>query len=56
MEYRIVYFERYSSDELVKVLTEEVNRLMREGWMPQGGISIVKDELGFYNAYQAMIK
>jgi hypothetical protein len=48
-KYRIV--EKMSG----KLLEMSVNGLIEEGWKPQGGLQIAKDEhLGHY--YQAMIK
>jgi hypothetical protein len=38
-----------------KPLIDEVNRLMKEGWRPQGGIAALDTENAWYY-FQAMIK
>ena len=49
MEYCIV-----KEDTIVK-FTDEVNRLLKEGWRPQGGMSVIWDEAYTYY-YQAMVR
>jgi len=49
MEYVIV------SNHSVIFLEGEINEMIKDGWKPQGGLSVVKDGLG--TSYcQAMIK
>jgi hypothetical protein len=49
MEYCIV------KDDAAVKFTDEVNRLMKEGWKPQGGVAVIWDETYTYH-YQAMIR
>jgi hypothetical protein len=42
-------------DDAAVKFTDEVNRLMKEGWRPQGGMSVIWDETYTYY-YQAMIR
>jgi hypothetical protein len=49
MEYCIV-----KEDTIVK-FTDEVNRLLKEGWRPQGGVAVIWDEAYTYY-YQAMVR
>jgi hypothetical protein len=49
MEYCIV-----KEDTIVK-FTDEVNQLLKEGWRPQGGMSVIWDEAYTYY-YQAMVR
>ena len=49
MEYCIV-----NHDAVVK-FTAEVNRLMEEGWRPQGGVAVIWDEAYTYY-YHAMVR
>jgi cobyrinic acid a,c-diamide synthase len=49
MEYCIV------KENAVGQFTDEVNRLLKEGWKPQGGVAVIWDEAYTYY-YQAMIR
>lgn len=49
MEYCIV------KENAVGQFTDEVNRLIKEGWRPQGGITVLWSEAYTYY-YQAMIR
>ena len=55
--YKIVYAqEKYLYDATRKV-EKEVNKLKREGWKEQGGVSISRAELdGNFYVAQAMVK
>lgn len=50
MEYRIV-----EGAQVMQKFIDEVNKLMKEGWRPQGGIAVIDNENAWYY-YQAMIK
>ena len=56
MQYDVVFFENYDIVEALKMTKEEVNRLSKEGWKPQGGIFVNQNEEGFYQIFQAIIK
>jgi hypothetical protein len=60
MEYRIVIGEVKNLfirdvEKAAADLTEEMNRLMKEGWEPQGGISNILAGTGVY-MIQAAVK
>ena len=50
MEYKIV------EGSWVHDLEKKVERLIKEGWVPKGGVAITKDEYDSDTFYQAMIK
>lgn len=50
MEYRILEGS-WSND-----LETKVHRLIKEGWIPQGGVAVTVDEYDSETFYQAMIK
>jgi hypothetical protein len=50
MRYRIVYARYYE-----KTLEEQVNKLIRQGWTPQGGVFVVGSPNNWHY-FQAMIK
>ena len=56
MEYKVVYAQGEDFDEAAERLTMEVNKLLKEGWVLQGGVaqSITKYEWHFMS--QAMVK
>lgn len=55
--YKIVYYKTTTLELATQRLQDEVNRLEKEGWMPQGGISVVRPGPNcFYIAAQAMVK
>jgi hypothetical protein len=56
MEYKVVYFERYSEDEVITTLEEKVTELLSQGWQTQGGVTVIRDTQNFYHVYQAMVK
>jgi len=56
MEYKVVYFERYSEDEAITTLEEKVTELLSQGWQTQGGVTVIRDTQNFYHVYQAMVK
>ncbi|SVE49759.1 uncharacterized protein METZ01_LOCUS502613 [marine metagenome] len=37
-------------------LEREVNKMIKEGWKPQGGLQIVRDNYDIEKIYQAMVK
>ena len=37
-------------------LEREVNKIIKEGWKPQGGLQIVRDSYNIEKFYQAMVK
>mgnify|MGYP003302145704 CR=1 FL=1 len=49
MKYKVVFG---STDKFVDL----VNDMIRDGWEPQGGVSVVNDSMVGYIAFQAMIK
>ena len=57
MDYTVVFNTGWQSNtsSVLKELAHEVRRLSREGWKPQGGISVVFTSTNI-NVYQAMIK
>ena len=53
MQYKIITGSSGLSEKrTVKELVEEVNKEMQDGWVPQGGVCILKG----ITIYQAMIK
>ena len=50
MKYRIVY-----AQSIEKVLEEQVNKLLKQGWRPQGGVFVVGSPTGWHY-WQAMVK
>jgi hypothetical protein len=50
MKYRIVY-----ASSIEKVLEEQVNKLIKQGWRPQGGVFVVGSPTGWHY-WQAMVK
>jgi hypothetical protein len=50
MKYRIVY-----ARNIEKTLEEQVNKLIKQGWRPQGGVFVVGSPNGWHY-WQAMIK
>ena len=59
MEYQIVRERRSSLSECFTCIEKKVNKLCREGWKPQGGVSIsvrADEYTATYYACQAMIK
>jgi hypothetical protein len=49
-EYKLVMKENFGGD-----FQKEINALIRRGWRPQGGVSIVRDNVGLVFC-QAMVK
>lgn len=56
MEYKVIFFVRYSEDEAIEKLSEQINELLSNGWHTQGGIAVIRDSMNFYHVYQAMVK
>lgn len=58
MEYQIVYSsEIYEHFAAIRDLQDKVRELIKHGWQPQGGVSIVFSSYSHkYVATQAMIK
>ncbi len=56
MEYQVVYAQGAEFNKVVDELNKKVNRLIKEGWVLQGGVaqSITKYEWHFMS--QAMVK
>jgi hypothetical protein len=50
MKYRIVYARNYE-----KSLEDQVIKLIKQGWTPQGGIFVVGSPTGWHY-WQAMVK
>jgi hypothetical protein len=50
IRYRIVYARNYE-----KALEDQVNKLIKQGWVPQGGVFVVGSPNGWHY-WQAMIK
>ena len=48
MTYRVI------NKESINNLQFEINKLMEEGWKPQGGVCVTSEQ-GYRNFYQAMI-
>ena len=40
MEYKIVSFLARTIDDATQNVTDKVNNLMKDGWVPQGGVSV----------------
>lgn len=56
MQYTVVYAQGNWMSVTVSELGEKVERLCREGWKPQGGITITTSPFKIYYACQAMVK
>ena len=59
MEYKIVSFEAKTITEATQNVTDEVNYLMKYGWVPQGGVSVSISVVGYSSYYyvaQALVK
>jgi len=56
MDYRIVYVDNNVKRDALIELEEKVNRLCRDGWKLQGGISVTTNKNGGYLACQAMVR
>lgn len=59
MEYKVVFVEKNSISFATMDLEKKVNALIKEGWKPQGGISISKWDDGTFihiTLSQAMIR
>ncbi len=56
--YKIVYADRFLYDNATADLEAEVNALIKEGWIPQGGVSITTNAENHqrYVLCQAMVK
>ena len=49
--------KRIIKEELKEAYSrEEVNKIIKEGWKPQGGLQIVRDSYNIEKFYQAMVK
>lgn len=55
MQYTLVAKGGASANTVLKELAAAVNKKVDEGWMPQGGISIVAEQGGIAAA-QALVK
>jgi hypothetical protein len=49
-KYKIVYARHYE-----KGLEDQVNKLLKQGWVPQGGVFVVGSPTGWHY-WQAMVK
>lgn len=57
MQYQVVYGYNRGLYSTLAELKEAVEKLCKDGWKPQGGVSIaVKDGSGWIYAGQAMVK
>ena len=56
MEYEIVHVSGNHPWELCDELKKQVQRLCKDGWKPQGGVTIGANQYGTCTACQAMIK
>lgn len=57
MEYIILEGWSYgTSNGAIKELERNVNYFCKEGWKPQGGITVTVDKSRDYTAFQAMVK
>lgn len=56
MEYKVIYVSRSSEEEAIKVLNNQINELLSDGWQTQGGVCVLKDSMWFYHVYQAVVK
>jgi len=56
MEYRVVCGLSNNINGAISGLVNEVQKLIEEGYKPQGGIAISEDEAGGVKVCQAMIK
>ena len=59
MEYKIVSFLARTIDDATQNVTDKVNNLMKDGWVPQGGVSVLVSEAGYSSYYyvaQALVK
>ena len=56
MEYKVVSGVSTNIKGAVPGLVNEVQKLIEEGFKPQGGIAISEDESGWVKVCQAMIK
>lgn len=45
----------YSFEYAIRMMVDEINEKMQEGWQPLGGINFIKDK-GEYRVSQAIIK
>lgn len=54
LKYRIETYSIVKKNN-INEMKEEVNRYLRGGWIPQGGISVLREPKG-YSYLQAMIK
>ena len=50
MRYRIVY-----ARNIERNLEEQINKLIKQGWVPQGGVFVVGSPTGWHY-WQAMVK
>ena len=56
MQYEVVYAQGDNMGSTVSELEKEVERLCRNGWKPQGGITITTSPFKMCYACQAMVK
>ena len=56
MDYQIISAADNNVTSVCQKLEERVKFCLRNGWLPQGGISVTTDTTGFCHACQAMIK
>ena len=57
MEYIILKgWSSGTSNDAIKELERNVNSFCKEGWKPQGGITVTVDKFIDYTAFQAMVK
>ena len=56
MEYKVVHFEDSRVAYAVEQVQTKVNALCEKGWNVQGGIAIIANDDGWYDACQAMVK
>ena len=59
MEYKVIYSKDRQFNTCLENIEHQVNELLREGWKPIGGVSILNTECGYPHMYvisQAVIK
>lgn len=54
MQYKVVTAHQQFMYDAIRELEKEVNKLIRDGWKPVGGVSITQDQ--YFRAAQAMGK
>lgn len=54
-EYKVIAFSRYSLSD-INHFEEKVSDYLKDGWDLVGGVSISRDNDGFYTFSQAVVK